>query len=158
MCEKNFFLHFCSSFFFNFCDFILVVFLRGFHLGCLLSLSAEVFFTWFSPRAIFEMVSHVHYFTCLAGARFILTWSTPPPHFYKLVSWIFLHGPLHPHIFTSWYLVNWCSAKAARLSGLGGSCGAQSAAAEKRRRPPGRQKRLCGVGFGPLSSSVSRLV
>jgi hypothetical protein len=26
------------------------------------------------------------------------------PTFYKVVSWIFLHGLLHPHIFTSWYL------------------------------------------------------
>jgi hypothetical protein len=33
-------------------------FLRRLRYGCLLSLTAEVFFTWFSPRAIFQVVSH----------------------------------------------------------------------------------------------------
>jgi hypothetical protein len=46
-------------------------FLRRFRYGWLLSLTAEVFFTWFSPRAIFQVVSQ-----------------HPPPHFYNSVCWI----------------------------------------------------------------------
>ncbi len=45
-------------------------FLRRLRYGCLLSLTAEVFFTWFSPRAIFQVVSHFHL-----------------PHFYNSVCW-----------------------------------------------------------------------
>jgi hypothetical protein len=52
--NSNFFLF---AIFFYISDFILVVFLRGFHLGCLLSLSAEVFFTWFSLRAILKWLA-----------------------------------------------------------------------------------------------------
>jgi hypothetical protein len=48
-------------------------FLRRFRYGCLLSLTAEVFFTWFSPRAIFHVVSQ-----------------HPPPHFYNSVCWILM--------------------------------------------------------------------